>query len=700
LSTLKTNLTLSLVDRVSAPARAIGATLAGLDKRMSGFRAFTARVGQFAAIGAGYFGATAGIDGTVGAARRLEAQLSELGIKAGLSDGQLAQLQRRLTALSAPTNQLTTDLLAGVDTMVGLGLSAEQAVAAIPAIGKAATATGADMTDLAAAATSAMQNLKIRPEEIGRLLDSLAAAGNAGAFELRDQAEYLPALGATYQALGQTGVAAATDIAAALQIVRTGTGDSASAATNLQNVLQKVNAPQTRAAFKKMGVNLQREMTKASKRGMTPLEALAEVTNRTLKGDLSKLGDLFQDAQVQQGLRPLIQQLEEYRRIRAEAGSATGTVDASYDRRMQTADARLKGLRIRIENAGTAIGSHLLKPIADAAEYLANVFDTLDQRVTVFDKIGVAVRSFLAGLGVDIANGGALKQIRDFVFGVQTDGRTAGEELGRLAAQFRGYGEAIKANPLAAFLLQVSSALAVLALSRWGRVLIVAYGISALIGAASGAGSLEELSTNLKALSTVEWVGIGAGLTMVTSRVRGLVGAVSGLLGLLGRLSPYLAMLSLSGDAPTDGKTPDWQADPRADRWKREALEQGIGPANRTKDDDAWVGKSRWERDVGTTPGTVERPLHPSLMNENLGRQSSLSDPIGALRTTILQTRQQGVADVRVTNAQRPNLTIYSPVTVSVTKGESNSQIAAYVEDQIGKNVKAALNASYSDGPV
>lgn len=107
---------------------------------------------------------------------------------------------------------------------------------------------------------------------------------------------------------------------------------------NLGNVLQKITSPATVKAFEKMGVDLPAALKRMYAEGKTPIEAIAELTNKTLKGDLSRIGFLFEDAQVQAGLRPLIQNMEEYRRIRAEAGNAGGTTDRDFAERMRDWD--------------------------------------------------------------------------------------------------------------------------------------------------------------------------------------------------------------------------------------------------------------------------------------------------------------------------------------------------------------------------
>lgn len=512
MAVLKSTLKLSLLDGISARARRINGALDSLQRRTSVLNGTFGRVAAFAAT---YVGVTEGFEKTYNSAADAETAMTNIGIKAGLSGTQLDMMQQRLTKLSKSTNQYASDLTAGVDVMLGMGLSADDAMGSIGAVGKAATATGATMDDLAAASVSAMQNLKVAPSEIGRMLDGMASAGNAGAFELKDMAAYIPALGAAYQGLGQTGVGAVNDLASALQIVRQGTGDSASAAGNLGNVLQKINAPQTRAAFKKMGVNLAKEMKAATAKGMSPIEAIAEVTNKTLKGDLGKLGDLFADSEVQKGLRPLIQNMAEFRRIRDEANAATGTIADAYVRQMETANQKTKHLGVSLTNLGTSIGDNLLRPVSDFADEMSNILDTLDSRVTVFDRIGAAVGGFLSGAGIEGGDlGAAAKEWKEFLFGVE-DGSKAADQIGGIFGKFQGYGaqikwltDTVKDSPLIKFLGDMAG---------YGLALAVTAGSIGLL-----AGTLRKLGRAMAVLS---------GLTTVIDLLKGIKNARGAVVG-------------------------------------------------------------------------------------------------------------------------------------------------------------------------
>jgi len=315
-----------------------------------------AAVGTGVAIGAGIW---RGVEG----AQAFESTMTDIGQKADLSRVKTAQLGRELLGAAKAANQMPDAMQAGVDTLTGFGLAPAKAVAMMRPIGRAATAYKAEIADLSAAAFAATDNLKVPIEQTGKLIDVAATAGKMGAFEIKDMAGALPSLTAGYQALGQSGVGAFADLTAALQIARKGTGDSASAATNLENVIQKIGSPATIRAFKKMGVDLPAAMKRAYAEGKTPLEAIAELTAKTTKGDLGKIAFLFEDAQVQQGLRPLIQNMDEYRRIRSAAFAASGTTDRDFAERMQDSAEQTKALRLNAQLLAINLGSMLLPTV-------------------------------------------------------------------------------------------------------------------------------------------------------------------------------------------------------------------------------------------------------------------------------------------------------------------------------------------------
>jgi len=366
-------------------------------------------VGGAAAIGTS-MAMAAPIIGAVKAAQEYESVMTDIGQKADLSRKASAGLGIELLRASRAANQMPADLQAGVDTLAGLGAKVPDAVAMMTPIGRAATAYKAEIADLSNAAFAATDNLKVPVDQTKRVIDIMATAGKAGAFEIKDMAQYFPSLTAAYQGLGQKGTGAVADLAAGLQIARKGAGDAASAATNVANVIQKISSPATTKAFAKMGVDLPKGLKKAYAEGKTPLEAIAELTNKTLKGDLSKLGYLFEDSQVQQGLRPLIQNMEEYRRIRTEAAGGDGATDRDFAQRMQDSAEQTKQLRVNATTLAITMGAQLL-PAVNAVVTKATAFaQWIGDVATRYPNLTKAVAVGAAGFAALFAviGGGAI----------------------------------------------------------------------------------------------------------------------------------------------------------------------------------------------------------------------------------------------------------------------------------------------------
>lgn len=419
-------LIMELLDRVTGPARKVAGSMAGMNRavRDSSGMQVTAqdrvastmarsqvavdriRSAVFDSVAAYYTLSTA-IGAPVRAAAAFETQLEDIGQKAGIPVEKLGALGERIKSIAAETNQAASSMAAAVDALVGRGADEEVALAAAAAVGKASTAYRASTEDLAAATWSAIDNLKVPADQATAALDAMAQSGKEGAFELRDMAQYFPALGAAYQALGQEGVDAVADLAAGLQVVRKGTGDSSTAANNLGNLLQKIYAPATVKKFGAKGVDIFKEMEKAAKRGLTPMEAIAEISEKALGGDMSKLGELFEDAQAQAALRMLVGNMDEYRRIRDEAMKAQGVVDADYERRIKTAAGISDRWRATVERLNIALGTALLPALNRILDAIIPIIEKVaawteanpDLTATILGTVA-AVASLRAGLSL------------------------------------------------------------------------------------------------------------------------------------------------------------------------------------------------------------------------------------------------------------------------------------------------------------
>lgn len=271
----------------------------------------------------------------VKAAAEFSSGMVDIQQKTGLTDQATDQLGNRIIRLGGLARQLPEDMRAGLDVLLAKGMSLDAATAAIGPAGRLATAYKVDLPDAANAAFSSISNLKVASRDTGKIFDSMAAAGNAGGFEVRDMARFFPSLTAQMQALGEKGVPAVADLSAALQVAMHTAGSADEAGNNMENLLGKINSPGTISAFKKnFGVDLPSAMKKLQDQGMSSLEAISLITQKATGGDMKKLGFAFEDQQARMGILALIQNMEEYRRIRATAMQSGGTVDKQFNQRV------------------------------------------------------------------------------------------------------------------------------------------------------------------------------------------------------------------------------------------------------------------------------------------------------------------------------------------------------------------------------
>lgn len=410
-----------LLNKEKALAAAIAKTNGQLERQKSAI----ARQGRADAMGraaqdAGTKNVTTGA--TVGAglffagkmATDYQDGMTDIQQKADLSAEATAKLERNIMASARAAKQLPENMRQGVDILAGFGMTPEQAAQMMAPIGRAATAYRAEIADLSAASYANFSNLKVPVDQAAGAINAMAQAGKMGAFEIKDMATYFPSLTAQAQAFGQTGTAAVADLSAALQIARKGAGSSEQAARNVENLLAKINMEDTIKKFKGFGIDLPAALKKAYAEGKTPLEAIAELTQKATGGDLSKVSFLFGDMQAQGAIRPLIQNLEEYRRIRAEAAKAgqaapgQGIVDADFALRAQNASVQARALQGNLIAIAMTAGQHLLPTFAALSEKALALTERFsawaDKNPGTLDLIVKLVAGFAAlNLGVGAA---------------------------------------------------------------------------------------------------------------------------------------------------------------------------------------------------------------------------------------------------------------------------------------------------------
>ena len=312
-----------------------------------------------------------GITEAIPEAFQMEHRLRELGNVGQLSAKQLEDMDKRLASISRYTNQMRPEIAEGLNVLVASGIDPTKALDYMNVIGRTATGEQAAIADISRTAFAVSDNLKVPIDDLAKSMDILAMSGKEGRFELKDMAAAFPSLTAGAAMLGMKGTPAVASLGAALQVAMKGAGEASEAANNLENFIQKVTSPLAVKNFEEVfGVNLKQVLLDAAAQGRDPILEVIEMMNELSGGDVFKVSEVFQDKQVLNFIKPMMQNLDEYKRIKASALGAEGVVDSDFEHMMETTNEQFKLLKINMKEL---VFPHLHEPIQKINELLTKI---------------------------------------------------------------------------------------------------------------------------------------------------------------------------------------------------------------------------------------------------------------------------------------------------------------------------------------
>jgi len=362
---------------------------------------------RFSAARAGLFAPVAmlaGVGMALKSAAEFKTVLTDIGITADLSRERMAELGRTFGTLSTTTGQTRAQLAEGFNVMVTAGMDADRVEQVIDTVGLTATAAGAEIGEVARTMYANINNLKLDPKDALKSMDMLVAAGKAGSFELKDMAKYFPAMTAGASKLGMTGTKAVATLGAALQVAMDGAADPSQAATNMENFMANLVAPETVKRFEQAGINLEAKFKEWQAKGQDPIEEAMKLIQETTGGDPFRIGELFGNKRVLSFIQPMIAGLEKYRDIRAEVAAAENMVSEDARRRMQEDPAyafnRMGDALKQLRDAAIA---PLLAPMGNLFSSIINMISPVtrwmeanEKTVAVLGKLAVGAISSMA----------------------------------------------------------------------------------------------------------------------------------------------------------------------------------------------------------------------------------------------------------------------------------------------------------------
>ncbi|AJC66491.1 MULTISPECIES: phage tail tape measure protein [Dickeya] len=338
-----------------------------------------------------------------------ESGLRDISVTGDLSRDQEAKIGHVLRKSAKEANQLQETLMEGMNTLVAAGMEPVKASGFMNLLGKTATASKANINDLAKMSL-AFESLKISGDaEMKEAFNRAVFGAKSGRFELKDLAQYLPEMATAFAAKGIYGQEAVSQIIASLEVGREGAGTEGEAATNMRNWLAAMNRSDTISKYAKAGVDYQKSMQSYVAQGFSQYEASLMIADRFVKGKgdaflkqwekAGKQGDkdgqqklmesfglaeIFTDIQTVNHLLAMRQRWDDYQKTKAGMSSkeAQGSIDKDFDSQNDTLEAQWRRSKIATNDSAIGLGESLRPALISVSSAITPLMDQLGQWIS------------------------------------------------------------------------------------------------------------------------------------------------------------------------------------------------------------------------------------------------------------------------------------------------------------------------------
>lgn len=199
--------------------------------------------------------------------------------------GRTAGMQRldKLIRQNVQSSGLSKEgVMGAAGVLFGKGFSESEVNAILPVLTRTAAASKTDPEQLASVATKMMQTLHLTKDQIPAALNSMLVGGQKGGFEIADMVNGFPAQMAMTEQLGLSGMKGVNTLIKMNELGEVTAGSTDEASTNVVNLLQKINAPDTREKLKHVkvngkGINLEATLAQAKAHGMNQVDAFVKI---------------------------------------------------------------------------------------------------------------------------------------------------------------------------------------------------------------------------------------------------------------------------------------------------------------------------------------------------------------------------------------------------------------------------------------
>ncbi|WP_234186405.1 phage tail tape measure protein [Shinella sp. NM-101] len=702
MSVLQSVLKLTLLDEVSGRARRIMGVLDGFNRQQTAFAApLRGIMGQAIAFGGAYLGVREGMGRTVGAAIKFESAFADVRKVVDATDEQFQNMERSIKELSRQIPLTATDIAALYAAAGESGVATTDLKAFAEMAGRVGIAFDMSAGDAGESLAKLKTQLGLTVAETGDMADVINHLSNNMASKAKDITAYMLRVGA----LAEMGGFAKEEIAAIGSAMIAAGAEAEVAGTAMQNVVKALTRGSSakksqKDAAKALGLHLPtiaKDMQKDAKGTMK--KVLTAIAKAPKDRHISLLSDFFGDEA--KAFAPLVGNIQLLDQALGSVGDRTkyaGSAFKEYVARASTVENALQILGNKFAYVFEGMGKEWLPTIKEGVAGIGYVLDTLGERASIFDQMSASVQGFMNGLGYDSSVREMVEDLGDLLFG-KVDGDGAADKIGRIFMQAKEWGasvrelsDAIRDNPIAQFFGEMAG--------HGFKLMLAAIGFSIAAGAimklARAIAFLTGITTAIGLLKTVGKIGGILGMGGLAS-AGGSAGAAAGAAGAAaagaaarGGILPALIAAGKSS-ASFLARNPSLLAlltgYKALDSVPHDAMASAI------KDDPELPARLQAEQNrfggvafeggrhrVGLGAGPVEG-----------------SRPVALDANTISQIMQpsRGIQDVRVTNKEKPHVTVNASIVINGIASPEAAADAAI--SQMGQKVKDAVEAADTD---
>lgn len=450
MAALRSSLIVSMIDRVTKPAGRISNALGRITGVGTGnLGLIGGGLGRIAAAVGGIYAVQRAVTGSISAAMDFESAMADVAKVVDFpTPAAFKQFQANVIDMSKHLPMAADDLSRIVAAAGQAGIANADLLKFTELAAKVGVAFDISADTAGDSLAKMMTALNMSVDDVGKLADAMNHLSNSQASSASGILEFFRRTGADGKMFGFT----AEQTAAFGSAMLAAGAEAEVAATSFRNMgkaLGKGGAATKaqRSAFRALGLNAKTTAKMMQKDAVgTTLKVLEAINKLPKHQQAAVASQLFGDEA--RALMPLITNLDLLKKSLGMVSNESqylGSASREYERRAKTFANDVQLFKNNLTALEIAVGNRLMPILSRAMDgvtpfinALTGAFNTLDQRVSIFDKVGAAIDGFLTGLGfagdaklAQLFNGGI-----DLIFGKLG---TFEEDVTQLSASFEEF---------------------------------------------------------------------------------------------------------------------------------------------------------------------------------------------------------------------------------------------------------------------